>query len=73
MSGMTAAPPRHCPAPNSPQWSPLGMSGMTALPIATLSVEVTAAMEPARDERDDVRRGGLVQPVGVRRNGARAG
>src|SRR6266542_3531054 len=40
---------------DKPQWSPLSTSGATSLCLASVTVQLSAAMEPALDERGDPR------------------
>ncbi len=53
MGGMTGRRPAEVAAGTLPQWSPPVMGGMTRTQAVIRYVKVAAAMEPARNGRDD--------------------
>ena len=53
VSGMTLANCANASSCGTPQWSPLVVSGMTLRAAQSRARGYSAAMEPARGERDD--------------------
>src|SRR5579875_2361785 len=71
IGGMTSAPQYGTNEQRLPQWSPPVMGGMTRWKSGPPGKGDRAAMEPARNGRDDARPGPPGRRVVARRNGAR--